>query len=554
MDGSLTTNLSKLRVSPTKTPTAKSAPKSWTDLPAELKAKTLGHLDRRADLKSCRLVDKSTSAEATRQLFQTICVYPSSSCFERLAQIAEQPLLSTYVRVVRCHRHTLLSRFIVSDFIKRGYLGDRLRNLAPLEAAVEGLLFGMRYDGERCGQEDFKERGGLKLRSILARFQKIETIIHGNEGLTIDDRDSSYCLPENSPLWQRIGVRELNQDYMQTGLSASLFFNMTQNLDHRANTSTPTQPMLWWNLPRHAGALDLKPSALSLLASSWEDFYQLMGQIGVDAFLSKVCRFELVFEVRSFMSPRMLTGANQQWNGGLKAYLSRLGDRLPSADNMRLGFDAEPLTRPELMLCARATTRISRLLLSSYYPKMTTATLENMSATPSCVCDFVARHFKTLKSLTLRNLHFVFTSKDNAVLLDSVLSIVICLHDRANLTHFALEGTFRDISPMKLHCCPTGKGSLLHELTEYVCHRGAFPFKVLNLIWKHYVTGNLSIRGPVYILHGHRGAKTEITLESDASWRYEWPAPMGFNNDELDQVVRVLREETSTLGATASTP
>ena len=98
---------------------------------------------------------------------------------------------------------------------------------------------------------------------MLARFQKIETLTHSNEGFITAGPDSHYFLPEDSPLWQRTGVRDFDQNYMYNGLSASRFFDMTQNLD-RSTPPFSTSPFSgtpsWQSdsLPRSFGALDLR--------------------------------------------------------------------------------------------------------------------------------------------------------------------------------------------------------------------------------------------------------------------------------------------------------
>ncbi|KAJ9612367.1 hypothetical protein H2200_003964 [Cladophialophora chaetospira] len=93
------------------------------------------------------------------------------------------------------------------------------------------------------------------------------------------------------------------------------------------------------------------------------------------------------------------------WNEGLSRGCSNLSGQLPLLQTLQIGFHALPGYDLPLLLCL-ARKDITKSLLSQNFARLASLTLRNVIATEDDLADFINRHHKTLKSLTLRGMHF----------------------------------------------------------------------------------------------------------------------------------------------------
>ncbi|KAJ9617218.1 hypothetical protein H2200_000939 [Cladophialophora chaetospira] len=527
--------------------TKEAMPKNWSNLPAEIKAKILGHLEKKADLKACRLVDSKTSAEATRWLFHTLCLWPSTRSLNLLVDIAERPQFANCVKALECHPRGLAALDFASC-IKVGFLAEKLRVLTPIEASLQTYRLFTAYKEELRSQEGFQAHALTLLSTILSCFPNIKVFTHRSKRTRTGD---DYLLPEDSVLCQRTGVRALSGNWLSKGLPVSLsvkgYWNSWQECpaEHRDFALKRRVEAL----PSRNAQLSpcvLQPTVVELHSHDWRDFMRLMAppRQGVELFLSNVRHFKLVFEVQSFNGREVLNPSSRHWKDGLNSALSRLGHTLLSARELWFGFDEELLMTSNLLSNARTITRMSRLLLTSTYENLTDVTLQNFSIDPRSLCDFVFRYSKTLKSLTIQNLHLVNPDKDLASLVDEVLKLVVFIHDHARLVHFSIEGVVENITTIGLVCRKIGGDSLLRDVCEYVCHRGEFPFIGLRKFWDQFTDGDdVYVDGWSYIVKGNRNMTAVVTLESDDSWKYGESTAKRLSDEDVEQLMQGMREE-----------
>ncbi|OAG41944.1 hypothetical protein AYO21_03947 [Fonsecaea monophora] len=476
----------------------------WARLPLEIKSNIMGRLTR-IDLKSCRLLDKCTSLAATRVLFQTLCLSPSMNSVDRLSKVAARPDLASQVRTLEIHRH-YLKNVPFDEYLRTGHLSERLQRLPPLDAASLAVVLSQAYEDELDAQGRFLDEAPPLVVNALKKFPRLQCFVHGGRLARTEEGD--FLLDEHSDLLRRTGVRTL---------SGGTHFLLMHSV-----------------LLKCRG---LKPLSIGFSSVYWWEFWNCMEIRHARALFETVTRFELTFEIKSLdRQPCPLKPTSAHWRRGLTRYLKELGTYLPATEHLWLGFD-ELLIEPRGSQSVRryAWTTISSLLLRCpcpevpNLPSLTTLTLENTAVRLDELCNFITRHSQPLRSLTIINMRLSNTGTSSPGILAVVLKLISFLNKETQLDHFSMQGTFLDSDDeTRLLCCPkSGTGSILHELEEYVCHRGAFPFhnseillQALDTYWprsgraeEETVASDKELPRPSL-----RDCTVEVTLQSDDSW------------------------------------
>ncbi|OQU96877.1 hypothetical protein CLAIMM_02898 [Cladophialophora immunda] len=477
----------------------KSSIAPWARLPPEIKANIMGRLVR-TDLKSCRLLDKCTSLAATRALFQTLCLSPSMNSVHRLSKVAARPDLASQVHTLQVHRH-YLKAVSFDECIRTGHLAARLQRLPPLDAASHALELSRAYRDELDAQLRFPNEGPPMLSSSLKKFPRLQCFVH--RGTLTRTKEGDYLLDGDSDLLRRTGIRTLD------GGNHYLLMNSV--------------------LQKCRG---MKPASIDLSSFYWWEFYNCMEIPHAKALLERVTSFKLTFEVKSFDRPPCpLKPTSAHWRKGLTKYLESLAGYLPAAEQLWLGFDELPVGHQRTHFVRRyALTRMTSLLLRSPNPetplcRLISLTLENITAHLKDVCNFIAQHSQTLRSLTIINLRLSEAGTPSGGILASVMKLVSFLNKETQLDNFSLQGTVLDPDGARLMCCPKGKDSILHDVEEYVCHRSNFPFHSPEILLRALDTSwpSATITGNKVTIPGPRNSRVEIILGGDESWYVEVP-------------------------------
>ncbi|OAP64635.1 hypothetical protein AYL99_00607 [Fonsecaea erecta] len=471
----------------------------WARLPPEIKANIMGRLAR-MDLKSCRLLDKCTNLAATRALFRTLCLSPSLNSVKRLSKVAARPNLASQVHTLHIYRH-YLKLVSFDECIRTGHLAEHLRRLHPLDAASHALELLEAYKGEVEAQLHFAVQGPPLLSDSLKKFPHLQCFVHC--GMTNPTENGDYLLDEDSDLLRRTGIRTLE------GRTHYLMMHST--------------------LQKCRG---LKPVSIDLSSFYWWEFYNCMEIPHAKALFERVIHFKLTFEVKSFdRGSCPLKPTNAHWRKGLTKYLGQLAEYLPAAEHVWLGFD-ELVVGQQRRQSVRsyALTKMTSLLLRPPAPenawsRLNSLTLENIAVEVKDLSNFIARHSELLRSLTIINIHLRETDRISGGILSSMMKLISFLNRETRLDHFALIGTFLGPDGDTLTCCPKGKGSILHDLNEYVCHRGEFPFCSPKIFLQDVDTywPSATVAGNKVTIPGPRHCRVEIILGSDDSWHIEGP-------------------------------
>ncbi len=192
----------------------------WSDLPAEIKANILERLVEEPEaLKACRLLDKSTSKEASRLLFQRLHFWPSMTCLGRLSKIAHPPALVNLVRVLHCHRCPL-KELELRDMLSSECGAERLRPLYFTPASsISGQLRGA-YEMQIIAEEEFGGLGGhgaKGLAFLMGKLPDLDTLIYDDGSM--QSSDSEYLTNSGTALSQRTGATVLERSSVEGTLS-----------------------------------------------------------------------------------------------------------------------------------------------------------------------------------------------------------------------------------------------------------------------------------------------------------------------------------------------
>ncbi|KIX99493.1 uncharacterized protein Z520_05069 [Fonsecaea multimorphosa CBS 102226] len=430
---------------------------------------------------------------ATRALFQTLCLSPSMNSVARLSNVAERPDLASQVRTLRIHRH-YLKAVSFDEYIRSDHLAESLQQLPPLDAASHALELSRAFKDELDAQLRFKTEGPPLLSQALKKFPRLQCFVHC--GTTTQTVEGDYLLDKDSDLVRRTGVRILD------GEKHYLLMNST--------------------LQKCRG---LKPASVDWSSFYWWEFHTCMGIPHAKALLERVTHFKLTFEVKSFArEPCPLKPTSGHWRQNLTNALARLVEYLSAVGHLWLGFDemdvGYPLVDGPQYIRSHAVRRMTSLLLNAPnpaapLPRLTSLTLENTAVRLGELCGFIVRHSGQLRSLTIVNMRLHEAGMAIRGVLATVMKLISFLHTETQLDQFVLQGTFQGLHAQLL-CCPQGKGSILHDLQEYVCHRGEFPFCSIETSWECAtpVADNVTIPDP-------RNCRANITIGSDASWYFE---------------------------------
>ncbi|KAJ9609205.1 hypothetical protein H2200_006977 [Cladophialophora chaetospira] len=458
---------------------------SWDELPAEIVANVMKHLDRK-DLKACRLWDKRTSHEATRALFHTLCFAPSMTSVNKICQIAQHQRLATL-----------------------RFLDVSCRNLN------DDIIAGMRksYYEEIEASEDFLwVESGDGIPQLWERFTQLRDVVFTNgscPGQKVDGFYRNGTLKAESELFRRTGVRLLDDRTSD--------FNRYFCLD----------------LLRLAKYLKhLRPSVIEIPAVHHEDIFMGFSpeEDSVALLLSQTKRFKLTFGTRLFDWDENLT---------LEDYLMAKwrcpSTMLPKLETLWVGSASLPLERrgnedTSGILEARGldnygvTTAMTKWFLRPAYLNLAKVTLERACVTLADFKGFIRRHKATLKSLSIKSMRIDGWEDADEVIPNSILRLVAFLHDETTLEHMSFEGTLFDHRAERvLRCGPGDTACLRYRVEEYVCRRAELPFKALRPYWKEVAGGQLivSMDGGRYMNEAEENDFTEVILETDESWSIE---------------------------------
>ncbi|KAJ9617219.1 hypothetical protein H2200_000940 [Cladophialophora chaetospira] len=504
MDSNLTQSIPGLSLLPIAIRPSKSLPKTWSAFPAEIKAKILFQLDQRSDLKACRLADKKTSGEATRLLFQTLQVSPSWSSVTRLSKIAHVPLLASCVQALEFHKYAM-KHVAFEDAIQHGRLADRIRSLAPIDAALLVLRLSAEHKNELCAQHEFehKAKGITELERLIPKFPRLDS-------MTVSE----------------------NYELDGGGFSAHKLVGKTSDLFLRTGMSI-MDPYDWTLHFFNLMSRDCKPKRLRFSSVNFWTIDAVIRSFRM-GFLDKVIHFKLTLELFSLVFH--INGNTKSSLESLKRFMCSLGGSLPAVEELWLGFDKLPIFPtvntgtpiiPHLMPFDTAHLGVSDNLSSQTFNNLKTVTLDNLYIQTGSLLAFVDRHTQTLKSLTLRNVALgpmyhgwpgITRSKN---IMPLVIQVIMRLRDKLHLESFTLEGDLHDTLGNVLKVCKRGRGSLLYEVEQYVCHRGEFPFVFLAPYLSHIKQGMIRYdNDKAAWCRNIRGAVLHITTETDESWMF----------------------------------
>ena len=471
--------------------------KTWNKLPYEITENIIEWLGRR-DLRSCRLVDRSTNSAATRVLFRTICISPSVNSIARLFNISLQPALANLVRVIEVQTHYLVD-MPFHFFTGFNPLAQHLQRLQPLDAAIEALSLSRAYQLERAAEVKFPTDGPAMLSAALKKLTRLQHFVHTRPSSRVSL--GNYLLDHDSDLVRRTGVAMLD-----CGNQHPLMNSVLQKSRH------------------------VRPLSLDFTSLYWWEFYNISAIPHLKELFTTVTDFKLTFQVESFDRPRCrLNQTNSHWRNGLTRYIEQLSSLLPVVENLWLGFDNLPAQGKSVQSpCIFAQQRMSALFFrlkepSSLYAKLKSLTLENMSTNRKELCEFILPHASTLKSLAITNmcLDGSQTPGPNGGVMCSMIRTTTFLHQNLNLDTMSYLGTFRDHHGRSLMCSPKGEQSLLHRIQEYICHRKPLPFKARTAkkSAEGQIDGDTMATGDVITMRRPvNGLNVDLKVESDESW------------------------------------
>ncbi|KAJ9612362.1 hypothetical protein H2200_003959 [Cladophialophora chaetospira] len=271
----------------------------------------------------------------------------------------------------------------------------------------------------------------------------------------------------------------------------------------------------------------LKPKTISLEWLYPEDIAYLLSPVQpVNRFLCKARQFKLTINNWNELV-RIGPNAGKRFR--------KLSNQLATVADLCLGlaeFPNIPSVSP-----FEIERDISNAMLQGRFARLANLTLENIVDCKDSVLCFLEQHKTTLKSLTLKNLILSVQQEEEDtrvnIELKAVMRFILLLNKGLDLEKMSFQGKIwagslfdaERNTGIKVLCPQIEEDGchIRHHVTEYICHRGEFPFQFLRPYIEDLIHGRLDSIGRYFVIRGEEGtgAEMRITPEHDHSWKYE---------------------------------
>lgn len=413
-----------------------------------------------------------------------------------VSEIAHEPLFAQHVRCIEISRYSLRN-----DESFEPLLDPSFATAGPEAIALMKKAYNCEIQSYRAFRAELPSKIGNRIGSRFTRLKRIVYPDLFDPRAPMDGMYQGGRLREDSELYQRAGVRLLQ--------------------DEQWASDTIGLRELGVILPQ------CKPLTLEVPEINYWDYRRYFKWLvpGAHAWLSDVKKFRLTFRVWPCDQKSLLEIPSCQ----------ALSVILPALENLSLGFTFLPLEPRGNECCyffsdpARdvftGPSTLIKSFLSCSYPHLVHLTLEWPTVTMADLCDFMRRHRGTLESVSIQNMRLDGWEHDDESIMSSMTNLVCFLHDETQLTTVKVEGCFFDQHYTRvLHCVAGDDSCILHRVQEYICHRGEFPFRVLQPYLEQLSAGDLKVAASSdakYTVKAPHEALIELTPESDDSWWYE---------------------------------
>ncbi len=474
----------------------------WDKIPTEMIGSIMQYLSRN-DLKPCRLVDKRTSHEAARALFRTIVFAPSMTSVDKINKLAHDPRFACYVQVIDIHRYPI--RF--TDFERA--LDSSFEEAEPEAKSRMKQAFKDEVDASRQFLAPESSEQASELWQKFSQLRHVFFTNASNSSGKTDDFFHNGRLKEDCDLFRRTGVRLLHDrsHYFDPELSTDILL-VSKYLQHT------------------------RPRVLEMSETHWQDFSRRFSLDRLDRdtilpMLSEVKRFKLTF--RNWFNWFDSSNIIKLWEFTNKLWRN-LSMAFPQLQDLWLGFDGIPprsrsSTEARPQGCERyiVPATMIKSLLFPQYSRLVSLTLENVCTSLTDLQDFIRRHATTLKTIRFENLLIDGERFPIGKILGSMMKLILFLHNETALETMSFEGCFSDHENKGeiLHCAYPNRPCLLRQVENYICHRGEFPFKVLQPYLKNLAEGQFKVSdcGKRLVIGVElNNAIVEIEPGMDSSW------------------------------------
>ncbi len=209
-----------------------------------------------------------------------------------------------------------------------------------------------------------------------------------------------------------------------------------------------------------------------------------------------------------------------------------LSEPLSQLQELEIGFSGIPNYHQPAFSAQKS---LSDFLLRLKLDKLRSLTLLDVPTSPDELVETLKRQKTTLRSLTLRNVYLCCAVEGECPEIGKLVRFILLLNKELQLDHMSLQGELQVGDPVldyKVYCRQAGDatvhgpaaGSLRQNIEDFICHRGDFPFPVLE----PYASGILdeSIESHCGTFWFDRGGGAGMYLTPETDDTFQLPRPL----------------------------